>query len=104
MQQYFSNPQVVTTSAPFTIGTAPPMIPNVRAPGANNANLSVFKEFSLSSLREGAHLQFRIESFNAFNHPQFSAPNAALNSGSFGIVSSQFNTPREVQLALKLYW
>ena len=36
-----------------------------------NANLSVFKEFPLSKLREGARLEFRLETYNAFNHPQF---------------------------------
>ena len=104
MTQYFANPQVAVAASPFTIGTAPPVIPNVRQPGTRNASLSLFKEFKLSRLREGAHLQFRVESFNAFNYPQFNGPNAAVNSGSFGVVSSQRNSPREVQLALKLYW
>ena len=104
MTQYFSNPQALATPPPFTVGTAPPVIPNVRQPGTRNASLSVFKEFNLSSMREGAHLQFRAETFNAFNYAQFMGPNAAFNSGSFGVVSSQRNSPREVQLALKLYW
>jgi hypothetical protein len=104
MQNYFSNPQVAVGAAPFTIGTAPPVIPNVRQPGARSANLSVFKEFSLSSWREGARVQFRVESYNVFNHPQFFGPNTTVNSGSFGLITSQRNTPREVQLALKLYW
>jgi len=76
----------------------------VRQPGTNNADLSVFKEFPLSGLREGAHLQFRVESYNVFNHPQFFGPNTTVASGSFGLITSQRNTPREVQLALKLYW
>jgi hypothetical protein len=104
MQNYFSNPQVAVMASPFTIGTAPPVIPNVRQPGTNNADLSVFKEFPLSGFREGAHLQFRVESYNVFNHPQFFGPNTTVASGSFGLITSQRNTPREVQLALKLYW
>ena len=43
-------------------------------PGTSNANLSLFKEFSLNRLREGTHLEFRTEWFNALNHPQFAAP------------------------------
>jgi hypothetical protein len=58
----------------------------------------------LSKLREGAKLQFRIEAFNALNHPQFSGPNTQVNGGNFGVINSQLNSPREVQLALKLYW
>jgi hypothetical protein len=104
MQQYFSNPQEAVTPAPFTIGTGPPLLPNVRAPGADNGDLSLFKQFPLNKMREGSKLEFRLEAFNALNHPQFAGPNATVNSGSFGVVSSQFNIPRTVQLGLKLYW
>jgi hypothetical protein len=49
-------------------------------------------------------LQFRLETYNAFNHPQFSGPNTTVNSGSFGVITSTANGPREVQAALKFYW
>jgi hypothetical protein len=75
-----------------------------RQPGQKNATLSLFKDFPLSKLREGAKLQFRIEAFNALNHPQFSGPNVQVNGGNFGVINSQENSPREVQLALKLYF
>jgi hypothetical protein len=104
LNQYFANPQVAVVPAPFTFGTGPPVLPNVRAPGANNADLSLFKEISLKKMREGSRLEFRFEAFNALNHPQFAGPNASVNSGSFGVVSGQFNIPRTVQLGLKLYW
>ncbi len=101
---YFTNPEVAVTPPPFTIGTAPSSLPNVRAPGTRNGSLSLFKEIALSKVREGMRAEFRLESFNALNHPQFAAPNAQVNSGNFGVVSSQANSPREVQLALKFYW
>jgi Carboxypeptidase regulatory-like domain len=101
---YFSNPDVAQVPDPFTIGTGPPVLPNVRVPGAQNASLSLFKEFSLNPLREGSRLEFRLETFNAFNHPQFGGINASVDSGDFGVVGSQANSPREVQLGLKLYW
>jgi hypothetical protein len=104
MQQYFANPQVAVTPAEFTLGNGPPLLPNVRAPGADNADLSLFKEFSLNKMREGSRLEFRFEAFNALNHPQFGGPNASVNSGEFGVISSQENSPRLVQLGLKLYW
>ena len=80
------------------------MLPNVRAPGTNMANLSLFKEVPLNKLREGARIEFRAEAFNAFNHPQFGDINATVNTGNFGAVQSQANIPREIQLALKFYW
>jgi hypothetical protein len=58
----------------------------------------------LSIVREGARLQFRIEAFNALNHPRFNWPNTVVNGGNFGVITSTANSPREVQLALKLYW
>jgi len=101
---YFSNPGVATLAAPYTLGTAPPVLPNVRAPGTRNATLSVFKEFPLSRVHEGMRLEYRLESFNALNHPQFGGIGTTVNSGNFGVVSSQVNLPREVQMALKLYF
>ena len=31
-------------------------------------------------------------------------PNTNLNSNSFGLVTAQANAPRQMQMALKLYW
>ena len=47
-------------------------------------------------------LQFRADALNAFNHPRFGGPTTNVTSGSFGIVTSQSNAPRQVQLGLKL--
>ncbi len=104
LNQYFANPDVLTVPAPFTLGTAPRTYGGCRQPGQFNANLSLFKEFSLSSLREGAKIQFRFETYNALNHPQFSGPDTTVNGGSFGVITSTANSPREAQVALKLYW
>jgi hypothetical protein len=101
---YFSNPEVAVAPPPFTLGNAPRSYGGCRAPGQFNAELSLFKEFSLARLREGAKLQFRLEAFNALNHPQFDAPNTSVNGGNFGVITGLANGPREVQLALKLYW
>jgi len=108
---YFSNQGSNTASTDvavvppaFTLGTAPRNLPNVRAPGTNNASPSLFKEIPLDKLREGTRLEYRVESFNALNHPVFCGPNTTVNGGSFGVVESQCNSPREVQMALKFYW
>lgn len=83
---------------------SPSVLPNVRAPGARNASLSLFKEIPLSRVQEGMKLESRLESYNALNYPQFAGPNGTVDSGSFGVISSQANRPREMQMALKLYW
>ena len=104
LNNYFANPQVLTTPAPYALGTASRTDGSCRQPGQANTNLSVFKEFPLTKLREGAHLELRLETYNAFNHPQFAGPNTTVNSGSFGVITSQANSPREAQGVLRLYW
>jgi len=104
LTNYFANPDVAVAPPPFTIGNASRSIGTCRQPGQANATLSLFKEFMLSKLREGAKLQFRLEAFNALNHPQFAGPDTQVNGGNFGVITSTANSPREVQLALKFYW
>jgi hypothetical protein len=94
---------VFSVPAPYTLGNAPRAL-NLRAPGTANATLSLFKDFPMDSIREGMRLQYRLESFNALNHPQFCGPNATVGTGTFGKVTCQANLPREVQMALKFYW
>ncbi len=102
MTQYFADPQAVTVPAPYAIGTAPRVLP-VRAPGTNNATLALFKSFPMP-LGESSKLEFRLEAFNALNHPQFAPPNSTVNTPTFGLITSQLNVPRQVQLGLKLYF
>ncbi len=67
-------------------------------------NLTLLKGFSLGGVREGMKLEYRAEAFNAFNHPVFCGPNTTVGSSNFGKVFSQCQAPREIQMALKLYW
>jgi hypothetical protein len=45
-----------------------------------------------------------MEAFNALNHPQFAGPSATWGTTSFGQVTKQANLPRQLQMALKLYF
>jgi carboxypeptidase family protein/TonB-dependent receptor-like protein len=109
---YFANSSVgnpgvlqdTETVAPFTLGNAPRTISSVRQPGARDASMSLFKDFPLAKLREGMRLQFRAESFNTFNHPHFGGPNTLVGNPNFGKISFTVSSPRELQLALKLYF
>jgi hypothetical protein len=106
---YFANsnlgdPGVLTAPLSFTLGSAPRTYSRVRQPGARDVSMSLFKEFPLAMIREGMRLQFRAESFNTFNHPHFAGPDTLVGSSTFGKISSTVNDPRELQLALKLYF
>ncbi|MGO8790963.1 MAG: carboxypeptidase regulatory-like domain-containing protein [Terriglobia bacterium] len=104
LNQYFANANsVLQTPAPFTLGTAP-QLSQVYSPGARNANLAIYKNFPLGRFREGASLQFRAETINAFNHVQYAAPNTTFQNPEFGVISSQLNSPRQIQLGMKLYF
>ena len=68
-----------------------------RGPGVNNVDLAIFKNFSFT---HGMRVQFRFESFNFFNHTQFSGVSANLASSNFGVVTSA-RAARINQLGLK---
>jgi len=75
-------------------------MPDLRADGIKNFNLSIFKNNAFNGGKFNA--QFRTEFFNAFNRVQFSPPGTRVDSGNFGVVSGQNNTPRQIQLSVKL--
>ena len=86
--------------APYTFGNAPPRMPHVRTPFYLNEDFSVFKNTYLS---ESLHLQFRAEFYDIFNRVVFSGPSASINNPTtFGVIGGQANTPRIIQLAMKL--
>jgi outer membrane receptor protein involved in Fe transport len=69
-------------------------------PPLRQFDLSLFKEFPI---REPMRLQFRAETFNLTNTPNFGIPNAALGTAVFGTISDTGNfIPRQLQFALKL--
>ncbi|GGG90138.1 carboxypeptidase-like regulatory domain-containing protein [Silvibacterium dinghuense] len=72
-----------------------------RGPNWYNIDSSLFKEFLFT---DSTRLQFRAEAFNTFNNPQFAQP-GSLNYESpstFSSITSLRNSPRELQVALKL--
>ena len=65
-----------------------------------NVNLSLAKNFRFT---ERTKLQLRAEAINAFNHPYFGSGIGLdpSNAGTFGIVTTQRNNPRDIQLGVK---
>ena len=70
-------------------------------PGIENFDVALSKAVSLGESRS---LQFRLETFNSFNHAQFFGPaavNGEITSSAFGQVVGAA-APRLVQLAVKI--
>ena len=79
--------------------------PKFRAFNNLNEDISGAKSFPMP--RESMRLDFRAEFFNAFNRTRFGLGSLGLQSQTFGVLSQtdgdQANSPRQIQLALKLY-
>jgi hypothetical protein len=73
------NSQAFTSAPPATLGNAPRNF--LRGFGEDQLNLAVRRDFPLL---EGAHLQFRAESFNVLNHPTFGYIDPTLSDATFG--------------------
>ncbi|MCC6368768.1 MAG: TonB-dependent receptor [Bryobacterales bacterium] len=82
-------------------GNATRYNPKVRAFPDFNENISMGKTFPI---KESFRADFRWEMFNMFNRTVFNTGNANLNSTAFGVVNGQVNSPRQMQVALKVYW
>jgi hypothetical protein len=83
-----------------SLGNAPRLNPDVRRPWNLNENVSLSKTFKV----QGKSIDVRMEAFNLFNRVVWGAPNTNFSNNAFGQVTTQNNTPRQMQLGLKLYW
>lgn len=110
--RWFDNSQFVNPPL-YTFGNLGRVLPDVRAPGTVNWDLSLIKN---TPIRERLSLQFRAEAFNFLNHVNLGAPaadprtgratfvpgpNGSNQSGAFGVITSARDA-RIVQLALKV--
>lgn len=94
----YINPAAFSASTAYTFGDAPRTLP-LRGPGYENWDISLFKSVLV---RERVNVQFRAQTFNAFNTPLFAGPNTSFGSTSFGRITAQANFPRYVQLGLHI--
>lgn len=75
-------------------------MPDLRVDGERNFDVSLFKN---NYFHEGKwNVQFRAEFFNAFNRVRFGGPNTQVGNSALGVVSSEGNGPRQIQMAIKL--
>ena len=97
----FLKPANQFPTQPLNFGNATRYNPKLRSFWGKSENVSVAKTFAFT---EKIRLDLRAEAFNIFNRTIFGTGSTNLNAGTFGVVQNQANDPRQMQMALKLYW
>jgi hypothetical protein len=97
--QWFTNNGNFTNPGVGSFGTCAVQLGGLRGPHYTDVDLSIHKDFQIT---ERFKVQFRTDFINAFNHVQANAPNMGLGSTMGQVTSAQ--PPRNIQLALKLYY
>ncbi|MGH9559124.1 MAG: carboxypeptidase regulatory-like domain-containing protein, partial [Bryobacteraceae bacterium] len=99
----YINANAFTQAPAYTYGDTPRTLDGLRGPGQANTDLSIFKSFTFF---ERFNAQFRAEAFNLTNTPYFSFPlgtsGTRLGSPNFGLLTTQRNFPRVIQLGIRL--
>jgi hypothetical protein len=106
----YSNPTAAVNAFTGPVGFQIGSRNNLRGPGYFNLDLGVGKTFPV--YRDKVNLKFRVDAFNAFNHPNFALPEATQSFGSqvgtditeasgvpFGTLSSTVVPPSSDQAA-----
>jgi hypothetical protein len=94
----YINPAAFSLAPAFTFGNVSRNL-GYRGPGMANFDLSLFKTLRFT---ERIRAELRAEALNGFNTPLFANPNTLFGSSNFGKLVYQTNTPRELQLGLRL--
>jgi hypothetical protein len=94
-------------SSPFVAGNAPVYLDHVRTMGANDFDISLYKNFTFAKEKS---LRFEISSYNIANRAQLGMPGApsitdVLSQPSvaatFGQITNTVNTPRQFQFGAR---
>jgi hypothetical protein len=98
LTRYF-NTNAFAQPADYTYGNLAANIGTVRSPGMNNVDGTLAKDFRFT---ESAKLQMRFSMFNLLNHPVFGGPGTTFGNANFGVVSSQANYSRQLEIGAKI--
>jgi outer membrane receptor protein involved in Fe transport len=93
---HFFNTDAFTAPAPFTFGNAGR--DTIPGPGNNIFDFALQRQFRV---REGHAIQFRAETFNTFNHPNWGIPGPNPDFGPFFGKIFTSGEPRRMQFALR---
>jgi Carboxypeptidase regulatory-like domain len=83
------------------LGNAPRINEDVRRFWSPSESISLAKSIKASQKLD---LDLRLEVFNLFNRIVWGAPNTDFSSNNFGLITTQDNNPRRMQIGVKLYW
>jgi hypothetical protein len=95
---------VLSSGQDIGFGNATRFNPKLRQFPNLNENISLMRSFPIN---ESIRIEFRAEAFNIFNRVRFGPGDLNLQDANFGRLTSSsdlLNSPRQLQLALKLYF
>ena len=103
VDRFFQPASFFGTQPTTQFGNATRTNPKIRNFANLNENVSVAKSFPI---RESIRAEFRADAFNPLNRTIFGPANGgnSLQNANFGLWNIQVNTPRQLQLALKVYF
>ena len=73
----------------------------IDGPGQFNTDFSIGKTSTVGGIREDAALAFRVEFYNALNHPNFGNPGTTSGTTNFGVINQTSVSPRLIQFGMK---
>lgn len=73
----------------------------LNGPSQVNTDFSLGKRSRVGGIREDAELAFRVEFYNALNHPQFANPGTTFGTATFGVITQSSVAPRLIQFGIK---
>lgn len=82
----------------FTFGNSGRNV--LTGPGSAGLDFSLHRVFRLPW--ENSSMEFRVEAFNALNHPQLGMPGNVVGTPSFGVIGGTAHPNRELQFGLRL--
>jgi hypothetical protein len=103
---HWFNASCYSLQAPTTIGNAGRN--TIFGPNFRNLDMALLKD---TKITERFTLQFRAEFFNLANHSNYRNPSGAVFTGTstsytfvptYGLITGIYNTPRQIQFALKI--
>lgn len=95
----YLNPAAFVLPPNMSYGDTPRQMSYLRRPWTVNEDLAILKNFKI---REKGNLEIRASASNAPNRVLFNAPNTTFNNADFGRITSQGNSPRNVQLGARV--
>jgi hypothetical protein len=99
--QAYLNPAAFALPLSFQLGNVPRSAAALRGPLSFDDNASILKTIPI---RDQVGVELRAEAFNVLNKVDFGLPAATVGGSGFGYITSQYNLPRNLQLALKVHF